>query len=144
MRGYEFLNFVEESFSIFSFRVATDYFKQVKCMRKSTASGMALCLNYQAVYVRRGAAVASTRMHVIGAVALLAALAVKVWIKLESTDLGYVLARERQRTVDLDMERREMELQRSVLLRPDNLTKAAREKLGLSEHDLTRTITISY
>lgn len=113
-------------------------------MRKSSASGMALCLNYQAVYIRRSAAVASTRMHVLGAVALLAALSAKVWIKLESTDLGYALARERQQTVDLDMERRELELQRSVLLRPDNLTKAARERLGLADHDVARTITLTY
>jgi len=52
-------------------------------------------------------------------------------MKLEATDYGYQIARERQRTVSLDMERRELELQVSVLLRPDSLAKAAHEKVGL-------------
>ena len=92
---------------------------------------MAVCLNYQEVYVRRSSAIVSSRLHLLAALFLLVSLAAKVWIKLESTDLGYQLARERQKTVELDMQRRELELQLSVLMRPDNLSRAAREKVGL-------------
>ena len=102
---------------------------------------MAVCLNYQEVYARRGSAFVSSKLHLVAALFLLTSLAVKVWIKLESTDLGYQLARERQKTVELDMQRRELELQLSVLMRPDNLSRAAREKVGLVDsapHQIVR------
>lgn len=91
---------------------------------------MAVCLEYQAVYYKRREAV-SFRLQVVATVLLLAALAVKVWIKIESTDLGYQVARERQKTVALDMERRELELQVSVLSRADSLRSMAQKRLGL-------------
>lgn len=105
---------------------------------------MAVCLQYQSVYVKREAARVSGKVQLLGAVALLALLAVKVWAKLEATDVGYSLARERQKTVALDMERRELELQRSVLMRPDSLSRSAREKVGLAEHSLEHTIKVIY
>jgi hypothetical protein len=105
---------------------------------------MAVCLQYQSVYVRRESARVSGKIQLFGAVVLLALLGIKVWAKLEATDLGYSLARERQRTVALDMERRELELQRSVLLRPDSLSKSARDKVGLSEHSLEQTLKVVY
>lgn len=92
---------------------------------------MALCLNYQSVYCRRESIVISVRMQIFAASILLIALVAKVWIKIESTDIGYQLAKERQMRIAYDMERRELELQRSVLLRTDNLTEAARDRLGL-------------
>jgi hypothetical protein len=65
-------------------------------------------------------------------------------MKLEATDLGYQLARERSKTVELDMERRELELQRSVLLRPDSLSKSARQMSQLQEHNPQNTIRLAY
>ena len=105
---------------------------------------MAVCLQYQSVYVKREAARVSGKVQLFGAVILLALLGVKVWAKLEATDLGYSLARERQKMVGVDMERRELELQRSVLMRPDSLAKSAREKVGLSEHSLGQTLKVTY
>jgi hypothetical protein len=105
---------------------------------------MAVCLQYQSVYVKREAARVSGKVQLCGAVILLALLGAKVWAKLEATDLGYSLARERQKMVALDMERRELELQRSVLMRPDSLAKSAREKVGLSEHNLGQTLKVTY
>lgn len=96
---------------------------------------MAVCLNYQSVYCRRDRIVISVRMQIFAAVLLLLALVGKVWIKIETTDLGYQLARERELKISYDMERRELELQRSVLLRTDNLTRTASERLGLSALD---------
>jgi hypothetical protein len=105
---------------------------------------MAVCLQYQSVYVRREAAVVSLRVQVAAAVALLVVLGAKVWVKLEATDVGYQLARERSRTVAFDMERRELELQRSVLLRPDSLTMSARKMAHLDEHSSDRSYRVAY
>ena len=105
---------------------------------------MAVCLQYQSVYVKREATRVSGKLQLVGAVVLLAVLGIKVWAKLEATDLGYSLARERQKTVAFDMERRELELQRSVLMRPDSLSRAAREKVGLSENSLGQTLKVTY
>ena len=105
---------------------------------------MAVCLQYQSVYVKREAAVVSLRVQVATAVALLLVLGARVWVKLEATDVGYQLARERSRTIELDMQRRELELQRSVLLRPDSLSAAARQMVQLEEHSSERTLRIAY
>ena len=49
---------------------------------------------------------------------------------MQSTRVGYDLARVQQEAIELDMARRELELERSVLLRSDNLERAGRG-LGL-------------
>jgi hypothetical protein len=105
---------------------------------------MAVCLQYQSVYVRREARTISAKAQVVAAVAILGVLGARVWAKLEATDLGYQLAQARQQTVELDMERRELELQRSVLMRPDSLAKSAREMVQLSDHSPGKTIKVTY
>lgn len=105
---------------------------------------MAVCLQYQSVYVKRESAAVSVKMQVFAAVALLFVLGARVWTKLEATDLGYQLARERNKTIELDMERRELELQRSVLLRPDSLTRSAHSIGQLQQHSSERTLRVSY
>lgn len=105
---------------------------------------MAVCLQYQSVYVKRESTAVSVRVQVLAACALLMVLGARVWMKLEATDLGYQLARERSKTVELDMERRELELQRSVLLRPDSLSKSARQMAQLQEHSPRNTIRLAY
>ena len=102
---------------------------------------MAVCLDYQTVYARRERRFVSVRAQLCAGILLLVALGVKVWVKIETVDLGYQLARERDVALEFDMERRELELQRSVLLRPDTLAKAANDKLGLrpmARHQVTR------
>jgi hypothetical protein len=99
---------------------------------------MAVCLEYQSVYRRKDTIVISVRAQLVVGVLLLGALVVKVWMKIESTDLGYQLSRERERAQTLEMEIREYELQRSVLLRRDNLSRVAAEKLGLVALDPER------
>lgn len=96
---------------------------------------MAVCLDYQSVYCRRQSSAISLRAQIVAAAFLLATLVGKVWLTIQTTDLGYRVARERQRTIELDMERRELELELSVLLRPDRLAKAAGAKLGLGPLD---------
>jgi hypothetical protein len=65
-------------------------------------------------------------------------------MKLEATDLGYQLARERSRMVELDMERRELELQRSILLRPDSLSAAARKMAALDDSGVEQSFRVVY
>lgn len=98
-------------------------------MNRSTQP-TAMCLDYQTVYCRRRQIIISVKLQLLAATFLLASLAAKVWIKVESTDLGYQLAKAREQTVELDMQRRELELGLSVLKRPDNLARAGRERLG--------------
>lgn len=94
---------------------------------------MSVCLDYQAVkYKVKKPIVVSFRMQFFAALFLLAVLVLKVWIRIENTNLGYVLAKEKQNTVDFDMQRRELELQLSVLERTDNLTHRAKKQLGLA------------
>jgi hypothetical protein len=92
---------------------------------------MAVCLEYQSVYYSRRQSIATTRLQIVLVVLLLLTLSCKVWIKIMSTDFGYQLARSRQKTVALDMERRESELELSVLSRADNLSQLAKKRLGL-------------
>jgi hypothetical protein len=105
---------------------------------------MAVCLDYQHVYARRSAIVISGRLQAATVLLLLCAFAGKVWLSNRSTDLGYQLAREQSRTVELDMKRRELELELSVLMRPDTLTKAARKSLGLLPLNPAQARRMSY
>ncbi|WKZ56634.1 MAG: hypothetical protein QY326_07855 [Bdellovibrionota bacterium] len=93
---------------------------------------MAIALEYQTVYCPTHVRTQSLRWHVVAAVFLMLALASKIWVKLEITDLSYALSAEKTRAMGLDMERRELELQRSVLLREDRLARLAQERLQLT------------
>ena len=105
---------------------------------------MAVCLDYQHVYTHRTAVVISGRFQAITVILLVAALAGKVWLSNRSTAVGYQLAREQSRTVALDMQRRELELELSVLMRPDTLTRAARKSLGLLPLNPAQARKMSY
>ncbi|MCO6430905.1 MAG: hypothetical protein J5J00_08590 [Deltaproteobacteria bacterium] len=96
---------------------------------------MSVCLDYQKVYSKRRSLVVSVRVQIIAALVLLVCLAFKVWLRIECTSLGYQIAKERQLTMDLDMQRRELELQISVVKRADNLADKAAVQLGLRPLD---------
>ena len=103
---------------------------------------MAVCLEYQSVATVARSEGISLRVQV-GVVALLAvALAVRVWVKHECTDLGYSLADEKGQTVTLDMKRRELELQHSVLMKRETLDGAARQRLKLISPNPQQIIAI--
>jgi cell division protein FtsL len=96
---------------------------------------MAVCLDYQSVYARRDVLVISVRTQVFLALCIVCLLGFKIWMKIEATDIGYQLAKERNRSVALDLARRELELEKSVLVRSDHLESAARKRLGLRPLD---------
>ena len=96
---------------------------------------MAICLDYQAVYRSKQSVYLSLPLQVLAALLLLLTLVCKIWLSVQVTSLGYRVAKERQHTIELDMARREAELQLSVLLRPDNLAQAAADRLNLKPLD---------
>lgn len=93
---------------------------------------MALCLEYQRVASATRSEGLPLRVQISVVVLLALALAAKIWVKHECTDLGYRLADEKERTVALDLQRRELELQRSVLTRRESLERAANQRLKMS------------
>ncbi len=100
---------------------------------------MAVCLEYQFVEAPRQSVLIPFRIQLLAVLFLALALAVKLWTKVETTNLGYEYSRLQREMVTLDMERRELTLQRSVLLRPDALARAAHSRLQLETLDPTRT-----
>ncbi len=104
----------------------------------------AVCLNYQSVYCSKQESVNSFSAIIVSATILFLALCMKIWMTISSTSLGYQLAEEREKTIALDMQRREYELQLSVLLRPDNLAERAKNVLGLKALRPEQAAKISY
>jgi hypothetical protein len=72
----------------------------------------------------------STRVQLGAGLLLIAALLVKVWLRIEITDYGYELARQRQQMIELDRAERSLHFDLSSLTKRDNLESLARP-LGL-------------
>ena len=92
---------------------------------------MAISLDYQLVYYRRKPIRIPLRLVIVFGVILFVTASAKITISNASTDLGYKIAQQREMTVALDMQRRELELERSVLLKHDILASRARTQLAL-------------
>lgn len=105
---------------------------------------MALCLDYQSVYHQKRERVGSWSYTLLAALLLLSVLSFKIWIGIQTTAVGYELAEQQERTIALDMERRESELQLSILKRPDNLARRAQQVLGLQALDPKQARKIVY
>lgn len=103
---------------------------------------MAVCLDYQSVYSDRRERVSSVKVQLAAAVLLLVILSGRVWIKIATTDVGYELAKARESAVQLDMEHRDLNLQRSILFRSDQLTQMAKERLGMQPFDVRQVTRI--
>lgn len=73
-----------------------------------------------------------------------AALAAKIWVQTEATQVGYELASARKYAIELDMQRRELELHKSFMLRPDRLRDAASTRLGLEDLNPKQAVKIKY
>ena len=94
---------------------------------------MSVCLNYQSVYCDRYSSASSTRFRVGALLILLAVLAMKVMIKVQETDIGYALSQARQVHSQLVLDKQELQLQLSVVTRPDLIRLQASQKLGLQD-----------
>jgi hypothetical protein len=86
---------------------------------------------YQDIYSDRVIVVRPWSCTLIATFILLFVLAFKVWVHMHSTDIGYRLGEARALHNDLDMQRRDLELQKSVLLRPHDLAQAANQRLAM-------------
>jgi len=102
---------------------------------------MAVSLQYQTVYCHRDRVLKPATMTMVAVAVLLLILTFKIWIKAGIVDVGYELAEVKKHNNYLVMKRSELELQQSILLRPDHIKKSARN-LGLtpvvSEQILTK------
>lgn len=105
---------------------------------------MALSLEYQAIYCERETVVTKLRLQLTAVVLLFAVLIARVAVKVEATSAGYELARERELTVELDMQRRELMLKRSLQLRHDVLAARAEHELKLGPLNPERATKVLY
>lgn len=93
---------------------------------------MAVSVPYQSSIPRVQALPGSSvAFAVFSGMLVLVTLVFRIWANIESTELGYELAKSRSQYVQLDLERREFELQRSVLMRNAHLRRRAKIELGL-------------
>jgi len=92
---------------------------------------MAVCLDYQTVYLRRESSSLGWHLSVASGVILLGTLVGQIWIRTEVTDVGYHISEQQRIQSQLTTERQELELERIVLHRPDNLAERGRKVLGL-------------
>lgn len=90
------------------------------------------CLTFQSVYCDSREHTQSFRLYLLAATVLIFALCGRIWISVASTRVGYELAQVRKEIRAVDSERRELELQRSVLLKRTTLEQLATERLGLT------------
>lgn len=74
---------------------------------------------------------------------LFLALGLRIWIHAQCMHYGYKMADSMQAEVEYDMSRRELELQKSVLLRPDYLEKKA-NALGLERLNPSQARKINF
>jgi len=73
------------------------------------------------------------RLHIelLAAIILFAVLVFRIWIKIETTDLGYALASQRTEAIELDMQRRELELALSILQKGETIHSRGSKELGM-------------
>ena len=100
---------------------------------------MAVCLEYQAIYQGRTRALRNWYCLIGACTILFLALAIKVAVKIQITNSGYSLAQAEQQALLLDTERRDLELQLSVLKRKDTLGKSAKDRLNLQAFSPAQT-----
>ena len=82
------------------------------------------------------------RYQVLAAAILLAALSFKIFLKMETTTLGYQLAAQKRITQELDQKKRDLGLKLSLLLRRDHLQGAAEQELGMKKMDPRQAVIL--
>jgi hypothetical protein len=95
---------------------------------------MAVCLQYQAVYVRRkGSGILSWKTYFVVGVVVLFALALKVRGQIAIIGLGYELHAAQSDAMELDRERTDLEYQLSVISTHQFLRAEGESRLRLRE-----------
>ena len=84
--------------------------------------------------------VTNISLFLLAGICLVAAMGFRVWVKIATIDQGYQLAALRTEAVELDMQRRELELQLSVVTRPDTLSVLAKNEFNFSAPAATQVI----
>ena len=98
--------------------------------------------------VKRGRAVrskASRWRQLLGVslgLALIAAVLVHVWLRLQVVRMGYVLSTTSKLHNRLEQENRELKLELATLMSPDRLEALARQRLGLGAPEKGQVIVL--
>ena len=103
---------------------------------------MSVSLQYQTVYCPREKVVKPATWTFLSVLLLLLVLVFKIWVKVSIVDLGYEIALVKKNSEAVLMQIRELELQKSVLLRQDKIQSEA-EKIGLEKLDPARVILVN-
>lgn len=74
--------------------------------------------------------------------ALIAAVLVHVWLRLQVVRMGYVLSTTSKLQTRLEQENRELKVEIATLLSPDRLEALARQRLGLTAPEKGQVVVL--
>jgi cell division protein FtsL len=74
--------------------------------------------------------------------ALIAAVLVHVWLRLQVVRMGYVLSTTSKLQTRLEQENRELKVELATLISPDRLEAQARQRLGLAAPEKGQIIVL--
>ncbi len=104
---------------------------------------MAVCLDYQSVYVKKVKTV-SNRLTILASFFLMSVLIFHVWIRSEKISLGYNIAAAQNKTEEYNTIKKDLAMQLSVVERYDNLMDIASKRLGFSQESKSQIFTLEY
>jgi Cell division protein FtsL len=93
---------------------------------------MAVCLEYQTIYLNREERKASVKWQITAALFLIIALVTKLTVRHQLTQAKYELGHEIEVTTRLERQKAALTVDYSVLSRPDRLRSSAERVLHLS------------
>lgn len=100
-------------------------------MEVRSSQAFTAVLENQNVFIQEKARSSAISFPYITCVVLLSLLVARVWMKVETTRLGYRLGELREKHTALSLDRQELELQFSVVKKPNSLYTLAHERLGM-------------
>ena len=98
--------------------------------------------------VKRGRGARSTTsrwrlaLGVFLGIALITAVLVHVWLRLQVVRMGYVLSTASKLQARLEQENRELKIELAILTSPDRLEALARQRLGLTAPEKGQVIVL--
>ncbi|MGI6680674.1 MAG: hypothetical protein ACOX3T_04240 [Bdellovibrionota bacterium] len=104
---------------------------------------MAVCLDYQSVYVKREKVVGN-KLLICAVLLLMSVLIFRVWIRAEKVALGYQIAEAQNKTKEYSTIKKDLATQLSVLKRYDNLMGLAQTRLNFNIEAHPQVFTVEY
>ena len=102
---------------------------------------MAVCLDYQSVYVKN-VKVQSHKLLIVACLFLMSVLIFHVWCRAEKVTLGYQIAQAQNKTQEYSTIKKDLAMQVSVVKRYDNLMGIAKARLDFKLEESPKIITV--